>query len=70
VEGVILNLLKAAPVAQQETKNLLNRLSIPAIDENVVEHTASLIAGTRLSAEAREGMNSFLEKRTPNWNHN
>jgi len=70
VGNVILNLLNAAPVAQQETKNMLNRLAIPVIDEKLIEQSAALLANIRVSAEAREGMNAFIEKRAPDWNHN
>jgi methylglutaconyl-CoA hydratase len=70
VGNTLLNLQNAAPVAQQETKNMLNRLAVPVIDEKLIEQSAALLANIRLSAEAHEGMNAFIEKRAPNWNYN
>jgi methylglutaconyl-CoA hydratase len=70
VGNILMNLQHAAPVAQQETKNMLNRLAVPVIDEKLIEQSAALLANIRLSAEALEGMNAFIEKRAPNWNYN
>jgi enoyl-CoA hydratase len=36
-------------------------------EEAAFEWTAALSAGLFASAEAREGMAAFLEKRDPNW---
>ncbi|MDI9682131.1 enoyl-CoA hydratase/isomerase family protein, partial [Burkholderia cenocepacia] len=37
------------------------------LDQRRIEQTADWIAKTRAGAEAREGIASFLEKRTPSW---
>ncbi|MGL6030253.1 MAG: gamma-carboxygeranoyl-CoA hydratase, partial [Legionella sp.] len=39
-----------------------------SIDEELVYHTASLIAEKRVSAEGQRGLNAFLNKESPNWN--
>jgi methylglutaconyl-CoA hydratase len=33
-------------------------------------HTTDVVARQRISEEAQEGMNAFLEKRKPNWQEN
>lgn len=59
-------LLQAAPGAQAAGKELIR---VVAFQEKtaVREYTANLIAQRRASAEGREGMGSFLEKRKPYW---
>jgi methylglutaconyl-CoA hydratase len=37
------------------------------LDEALIADTATRIAKVRASAEGREGVASFLEKRTPAW---
>jgi len=56
-------LLRGGPQAQLECKALLRRLH----DVDRDAPTAELIARLRLSAEGREGMSAFLEKREPGW---
>ncbi len=59
-------LLQAAPGAQAVAKQIINTVAdkpIPAMRE----HTATMIAKRRASAEGQEGMSSFLEKRKPSW---
>ena len=59
-------LLQAAPGAQAAGKELIR---VVAFQEKtaVRDYTANLIAQRRASAEGREGMSSFLEKRKPSW---
>lgn len=56
-------LLRGGPAAQVECKALLRRLG----GVNRDEPTAELITRLRMSAEGREGMSAFLEKRDPDW---
>jgi methylglutaconyl-CoA hydratase len=62
-------LLRAGPAAVYEAKRLVQKLSgldaerLAALD---LEHSI-LIADLRASAEGREGLGAFLEKRTPGW---
>jgi methylglutaconyl-CoA hydratase len=37
------------------------------IDDALVAHTVAGIADIRASAEGKEGVQSFLQKRKPNW---
>lgn len=59
-------LLQGAPEAQAAGKELIR---VVAYQEKtaVRDYTANLIAQRRASAEGREGMSSFLEKRKPYW---
>jgi methylglutaconyl-CoA hydratase len=61
------DLLLAGPQAQAEAKALIRALGGRPIDDAVVADTASRIARVRGSAEGREGMAAFLEKRSPAW---
>ncbi len=63
--------LKSGGIQAQRTIKMLihqvvNHLSL---DEARV-YTAQMIAETRMTAEAQEGMDAFLEKRNPQWNNN
>jgi methylglutaconyl-CoA hydratase len=59
-------LLQGAPGAQAAGKELIR---VVAFQEKtaVRDYTANLIAQRRASAEGKEGMGSFLEKRKPRW---
>ncbi len=59
-------LLQAAPGAQAAAKKLIRTVSRrPKLECR--DYTTRLIAQRRASAEGREGMNAFLEKREPAW---
>ncbi|MBL94612.1 MAG: hypothetical protein CMF70_04835 [Magnetovibrio sp.] len=67
-EGMINDLLMCAPKAVAEAKKLIHYLSDNHIkSKSLIEETARRIAKIRSSDEAREGINSFLEKRPANW---
>ncbi len=59
-------LLMAAPSALAEAKSLLAFVDQP-LSVRVIDETAARIARQRASAEGREGVGAFLEKRTPAW---
>jgi methylglutaconyl-CoA hydratase len=59
-------LLMAAPSALAVAKELLAAVDRP-LSAEVIDRTASSIARQRASAEGREGVAAFLEKRTPSW---
>ncbi len=59
-------LLLAAPSALAEAKALLAMVDRPLSDQ-VIDETAARIARQRASAEGREGVAAFLEKRAPDW---
>ncbi len=65
-EGVIEALLVGGPQAQAEAKRLAQTVSrLPARELQTL--TVQKIAERRASAEGREGVAAFLEKRTPRW---
>ncbi|MGH8778435.1 enoyl-CoA hydratase/isomerase family protein [Paraburkholderia sp.] len=55
------------PSAVRECKALVQDLAGRELDAALIEDTALRIARVRAGAEAREGVASFLEKRTPAW---
>lgn len=66
--GEILDsLLAGGPAAQTECKALIRAVANQPIDDDLVAETARRISRVRASAEGREGMAAFLEKRKPAW---
>jgi methylglutaconyl-CoA hydratase len=66
LDELIEAVLRLAPRASQEAKALFRRiLLVPEEDRWTMCARAN--AEARLSAEAREGLRAFLEKRTPAW---
>ncbi len=62
-------LSKGGPIAQQQAKQLVHRISGLTIDqaEKIDDHNAALIARLRVSAEGQKGLAAFLDKRSPDW---
>jgi methylglutaconyl-CoA hydratase len=60
-------LLKNGPVALSECKTLIAEIAGQPLTDELVEDTAQRITRLRASAEGREGMSAFLQKRKPNW---
>ena len=58
--------LSASPTAVARSKALIARVLSRAPGE-VIEITAEAIAAQRVSPEGQEGLNAFLNKRTPSW---
>jgi enoyl-CoA hydratase/carnithine racemase len=56
-----------APVALALTKRLLHRQAAVATPEEAEALDAEVFAWTRNSADGREGMRAFAEKRPPRW---
>jgi len=67
VEKVVGRLLEAGPRAVAESKRLIRDVTARPIDDALLADTAERIAEARASAEGREGVASFLEKRRPVW---
>ncbi len=63
VDGVLMG----APGAQAAAKDLVFFCEGRPVDEALRAATAARIAGRRVSAEGREGVAAFLEKREPAW---
>ncbi|PKO61959.1 MAG: enoyl-CoA hydratase [Betaproteobacteria bacterium HGW-Betaproteobacteria-18] len=60
-------LVSASPNAVKECKTLLQDVAGKDIDAALIAHTVEGIAGIRASADGKEGVQSFLQKRRPNW---
>lgn len=60
-------LLTCSPAAITESKRLIAAVANRPIDEHTITETAQRIARVRASAEGREGVSAFLEKRKPSW---
>jgi methylglutaconyl-CoA hydratase len=67
VDAVLENLLKCGPKAIAAAKRLVCDLTGRPITAEIVDDTAQRIARLRATAEAREGIAAFLEKRRPAW---
>jgi enoyl-CoA hydratase len=66
LEPILDGLRRAAPQGLAETKRLLTARVLEAFDRDAADLTA-LSAHLFSSAQAREGMTAFLERRDPEW---
>lgn len=64
IDRLIAALLAGGPAAQAAAKDLIRAVAF-APPDTVAEATATRIADRRASAEGREGLAAFLEKRSP-----
>ena len=60
-------LLAASPNAVEECKKLVQYVADRDITRLLIDHTVKAIADIRASEEGTEGVQSFLNKRKPNW---
>lgn len=67
VDDLVAALLQNGPMAIAECKELIRRVASGPVDEAMIEDTAQHIARLRASAEGKEGVRAFLEKRPPAW---
>lgn len=67
VDEIVSCLLSAGPGALAAAKDLIGAVSDRPLDDDLLEDTARRIAAVRNSAEGREGVGAFLEKRVPSW---
>ena len=67
VEGLIKHLLAGGPEAHAKIKALIRAVAGRRPDDALVAETAKQIAEIRGSAEGKEGIASFLEKRKAAW---
>jgi len=66
VDALVAEIGQGAPGAQAEAKRLLRE--VPHLDPDAAkETTTAWIARLRASAEGREGIRAFLERRAPAW---
>jgi methylglutaconyl-CoA hydratase len=67
VAELVKALVNAGPQAVRLCKKLVQDVAGQAITPELVQMTVEGIADIRVSAEGREGVQSFLQKRKPNW---
>ncbi|SEI75053.1 methylglutaconyl-CoA hydratase [Allopseudospirillum japonicum] len=67
VQEQVKTLLANSPQAVAKTKELVRFVADRELDTPVIEYTQRLIAEIRVSAEGQEGLNAFLNKKTPSW---
>jgi len=60
-------LVSASPNAVRACKRLVQDVAEREINDALVAHTVAGIADIRSSAEGKEGVQSFLQKRKPSW---
>ena len=66
-DRVTTQLLKNGPSAMVAAKKLITAVSGRLVDDALIADTAGRMADRRASAEGREGLSAFLEKRKPVW---
>ncbi|MFN5349338.1 MAG: enoyl-CoA hydratase/isomerase family protein [Polaromonas sp.] len=67
VAELLTALVNAGPEAVKLCKKLVQDVAGQDITPELVNMTIASIADVRVSAEGREGLQSFLQKRKPNW---
>ncbi|EXI74569.1 MAG TPA: enoyl-CoA hydratase/isomerase family protein [Candidatus Accumulibacter phosphatis] len=67
IAEIVESLLANGPHAQAECKGLIRVVAGQPIDAETIDETTERITRVRASAEGREGLAAFLEKRPPNW---
>ncbi len=67
VGELVQHLQSAGPQAMRICKQLLHDVAEREIEPHLVARTVQGIADIRVSAEGREGLQSFLQKRKPSW---
>ncbi len=66
---VIDSLLLNSPDAMRKAKVLCQQCHQNPIDDDLILYTSRVIADIRVSPQGQEGLQAFLEKRTPLWVH-
>jgi methylglutaconyl-CoA hydratase len=67
VDGLVATLVANGPMATRACKKLVQDVAGRPVDAALRADTAGRIADIRASAEGREGVQSFLQKRKPAW---
>lgn len=67
LDELLKHLLAGGAQAHAKIKDLIGAVASRPVDETLKADTARRIAEIRASAEGREGIASFLEKRKPSW---
>jgi len=67
VDELVRTIVANGPAAVRACKRLVQDVAHKAIDASLRDETARRIADIRASAEGKEGVQAFLQKRTPAW---
>ena len=67
IDALLGHLVTGGREAHGKIKDLIRAVSAGPADDAMIADTAKRIAEIRVSAEGREGIASFLEKRKPAW---
>ncbi len=67
VDGLLKHLLSAGPAAVRACKKLVLDVAEREINAGLIQATVEGIADIRASAEGKEGVQAFLNKRKPGW---
>jgi methylglutaconyl-CoA hydratase len=67
VDALVKHLLAGGPEAHAKIKELIRAVAHRPVDDALAAETAKRIAEIRVSAEGKEGIASFLEKRKAAW---
>ena len=70
INSMVKTLQENAPSALHLSKQLIRDISGQLVNDSLLKETAKRIATVRASPEAKEGIQSFLEKRKPAWSLN
>jgi methylglutaconyl-CoA hydratase len=66
-DRIAAQIIDCAPGAVSESKRLVDHVAGRSIDHGLMSETAHWIARARVSAEGREGVAAFLDRRRPIW---
>jgi methylglutaconyl-CoA hydratase len=67
INSLLGTLMQTSANAVAEAKRLVREIAERPVDDAIVADTAERIAVIRTSADGREGVQAFLEKRKPRW---
>ena len=67
VDGLLKHLVSAGPAAARACTRLVIEVAEREINEQLIAATVESIADIRASAEGKEGVQAFLQKRKPAW---
>jgi methylglutaconyl-CoA hydratase len=66
-QGIVTSLLAASPNAVAEAKRLVHDVAGVPLSQALIDDTVTRIADIRASRDGHEGVQSFLQKRKPDW---
>lgn len=66
-EEVVSNIRQCGFNAVRIAKEIIQNLTVPQNEDEILKMVADLLASVRVSPEGQEGLKAFLEKRSPNW---